>query len=200
MATIAVSSDGNYIFLALENGSGNQVIAKAARSDLATWTAAYNPGGGTAANVAAVPGNPDQMIFYGCFGSGIQVIRHTISTVGNANISPTGLTTKVVNCLAVNPSDPLEMWATVDSDQDLKRTVDGGANWTNLNTAIGCDATALETLWSGAYMLDRGFLAGDVGATSGLLYTPNEGATTADQAGATLGAVANITNVETSEI
>lgn len=94
MASMCTNADGNYIFMALEDGSGFQIIAKASRSDLMTWEAVYSPGAGTAANVLPVPSNPDLMLFYGNFGSGVQVVKHTISTITNTNISPSGLTTK----------------------------------------------------------------------------------------------------------
>jgi hypothetical protein len=201
MPAIATSADGAYVFLALENSSsGFPVVVKAARTDLATWAAAYEPGAGTAANVAMVPSNPDLMLFYGNFGSGVQVVRHTISTGANENISPAGLTTKIINSLAVNPSDAEEMWATVDTDQDLIHTLDGGSNWETLDGSLGLNATALAVLWSGAYVLDRGFIAGDNGTDLDLLYTPNEGASKADQAGATLGAAAGICSLEVAEV
>lgn len=199
MATIAVSVDGNHIFLALENGSGFQVIAKAARSDLATWTAAYAPGAGTAGNVVAVPGNADKMLFYGNFGSGVQVVSHVISTGVETNISPAGLTTKVVNCLAVNPSDSDEVWITINTDQDLKRTIDGGTNWTALDAALGIDPTALAVIFSGAYVPDRAFIAGNDATDELLLYTPNEGSSKTDLVGTTLVNVADICSIEVSE-
>ena len=71
MSAIAVSADGNNIFLALENGLGQPVFAKTTRSDLSTWTTAFAPGDGTAANVASDPANIDQMYFYGNFGNTI---------------------------------------------------------------------------------------------------------------------------------
>lgn len=201
MPAIVTSADGNTIFLALADGDGNQVIVKATRTDLSTWAAAYEPGGGTAANVAAVPGDPDQVIFHGHFGSGVQVVRHTISTGANSNISPVGLADKVVNVLAINPSDPLEMWCVTNTDQDLLHTADGGASWETLNSALGFSATALAVLWSGAYEPDRGFIAGAVaGPAAQLLYTPNEGASSADLASVALAAVANICSVEVAEV
>lgn len=200
MAAICTTSDGAYIFLALEDsGTGNQVITKVARTDLSSWTAAYEPGGGSAANVAA-SGNPDRVYFYGNFGSGIQVVKHTVSTGANANVSPTGLTTKVVNCLAVNPSDADELIITVNTDQDVMHSTDAGANWETWDATLAFDATALFALWSGAYELHRYFVAGDVAGTIQLKYSPNEGSSDADQAGAALGAVANVCGVETSDV
>lgn len=197
---IAISADGAYIFLALESAtSGYPVIVKAARADLSTWSVVYDPGAGSAANVAAVPGNPDQVLLFGNFGTDVTVLSYTISTDTTSDISPAGLGAKVVNCLAVNPSDPDEMWATVDTDQDLLHTADGGATWEALNSALALDATALAVLWSGAYRPDRGFIAGDNGADLDLLYTPNDGATVQDLAGATLGALANICSLEVAE-
>lgn len=198
MSAIAVSADGNFIVVALEDTvSGNQLIARAARSGLSDWTAAYDPGGGSAANVAAVPANPDKMIFYGNFGTDIGVILHTISTGVNSDISPASLGAKVVNTLQVNPSPNVaELIATVDTDQDLVHTADAGTTWETLNAALGFNATALWVLWSGVYYPHRLFVAGDNGANLDLLYSPNEGFSSQDFAGAGLGAAANIVGVE----
>lgn len=197
MGTIAVSADGNYVFLALERTTGEQVIAKAARSDLSSWSAAYAPGGGSAANVAPVPSNPDKMVFFGNFGTDVGVILHTISTPANSDISPASLGAKVVNTLQVSPSDENEIIATIDTDQDIVHTADGGATaWTTLSATLGFDATALWALWSGVYYPHRLFVAGDNGTNLDLLYSPNEGADFQDFAGATLGAAADICGVE----
>jgi hypothetical protein len=196
MPAIATSADGAYIFLALENSSGQPVIVRAARSALSTFTAAYNPAAGSAGNVASVPGNPDLMLFYGNFGSGVQVVKHVISTGVNTNISPSGLTTKVANALASNPSDPNEIWITVNTDQDLKRSTDLGVGWADLDAALGLNPTAMLALWSGAYNLDRGLIAGDVAGTEQLLYSANEFSSKLDKAGASLGAAAAIVGIE----
>lgn len=197
---IAVSADGAYVFLALESAtSGFPVIVKAARTDLSAWSLVYDPGAGSAANIAPAPGDPDLMFLFGNFGTNVTVLSYTISTDTAGDISPASLGAKVVNTLAVNPSDPDEIWITVDTDQDLLHTVDGGANWTALNGALALDATALAVLWSGAYRPDRGFIAGDNGADLDLLYTPNDGETVQDLAGATLGALTNICSLEVVE-
>lgn len=194
MSAIAVSQNGNHIFLALENESGFPVIVKTTRADLSTFTVAYNPAAGTAANVVAA--GEDTMLFYGNFGSGVQVIKHTVSSGANANISPTGLTTKVANCLAVNPSDTNEIWLTVNTDQDLLRTLDQGATWETLNAALGFSATAMLVFWEGEYELDRGYIAGNVSGTEELLYTVDEGDSYGDYAGAALGAVADVVGLD----
>lgn len=200
MSGIAVSSDGEYIFLALEEPvSGNQVVVKAARADLSAWFNAYAPAGGSAGNVAAT-GDPDVIMFFGNFGSGIQVVKHTISTVTNDNISPTGLTTKVANCLAVNPSNVDEVAITVDTDQVVKYTPDGGTNWGDWAITLGFDPTALYTLWSGQYEAHRFFVAGNTGAAVELLYSPNEGVTSDDLASVALAAVANVVGIEVAEV
>lgn len=194
MSAIATSFDGNFVFLALENGSGHQVVVKASRADLATWSAAYSPGAGTAANVAAA--GEDKMLFYGNFGSGSQVVEHIVSTAANTNISPAGLTTKVANTLEVNPSDPDNFQITVDTDQDLLVTADAGATWDTLNSALGFNATAQKVFWAGDYDEDRAFLAGQVTGAAMLKYTPNEGATLSDITGAGLGAAADIVGLD----
>jgi len=195
VAAIAVSADGDHIFLALEDTSGFPVIITCERASLGTFTAAYNPGAGSAANVASVPGNPDLMLFYGNFGSGVQVISHVISTGVNTNISPAGLTTKICNTLAVNPSDSDEIIITINTDQDLLRTIDGGANWSSLYAVLGVDPTGLAVRWDDP---DRVYVAGYDGADVDLLYSPNEGDYFTDVSGAALKAAAGVVGVETT--
>ncbi|GIK36576.1 MAG: hypothetical protein BroJett011_04090 [Chloroflexota bacterium] len=196
MAAIATSADGGYVFLALENESGQPIIVKASRDDLSAFSPAYNPAAGTAGNVASVQANADQMLFYGNFGSGVQVVLHTVSTGANTNISPGGLTTLVANCLAVNPSDPDEIWITVNNgaSSSLRRTLDAGATW-EIMAALGFEPTALAITWQSDYSLDRVVVAGHT-TTTELRYSPNEGAALADYAGAGLGAAANIVGVQ----
>jgi hypothetical protein len=197
MPALAVSADGENIFVALEDEAGLPVILTAARSDLATWTAAYEPGAGTSANVASVPSDVDMMLFYGNFGSGIQVVAYVISTDTPTNISPTGLTTKIVNTLQVDPSDPNIIQITVNTDQDFLATYDGGTVWVDLNTAVGFDVTAQLALWAGSYDYDRSFLGGAVAGVAALRYSPNEGASLSDVTGAALaGASVNIIGLE----
>jgi hypothetical protein len=196
MSAITVSADGNYIFLALENASGQPVIARCAHADLSAWTAAYNPAAGTAANVAQVPGNADLMLFYGNFGSGVQVILHTVSSGANTNISPTGLTTKVVNGLAVNPSNADEIIITINTDQDLLRTIDAGANWVSLNAALGFNATALAVVWQAEIEKHRVYAAGQVTGAANLLYSPNSGTYFSNITGANLVAATNVAGLE----
>jgi len=198
MPALATSADGAYVFMALEDASGNQVIVKAARTDLSTWSAAYQPGAGSAANVAQVAGNPDKMLFYGNFGTDVTVVMHTISTATNTDISPASLGAKVVNTAAVNPSDEDEIVISIDTDQDLKHTSDGGTTWTAWDATLGFDATALFALWSGAYFLHRYFVAGQVAGPAGeLRYSPNEGSSDADKTGAM--SVTDVSGVEVTE-
>jgi hypothetical protein len=193
VAAIATSADGAYIFLALQNSAGFPVFVRASRDNLSVWTEVYSPGVGSSANVASVPGNSDLMIFYGYFGTGVQVISHTISTAAEVNISPTGLAAQVVNTLAVNPSDPNEMMLTVDTAQDLYHTLDGGALWTQIYTTLVFNATGLAVRWDDP---NRVFVAGYDGADVDLLWTPNEGASVSDEAGAALGAALGVCSVE----
>lgn len=198
MPAMATNADGNYIFLALEDASGNQIIIRAARSDLTTWTRVYEPGTGSAANVAMVPGDPDLMLFYGNFGTDVVVILHAISTGTNSDISPVGLGAKVVNALAVNPGDANEIVIAVGTDQDLKYTSDQGSNWSDWDATLGFDATGLQVLWSGDYWPHRYFVAGQMaGPSAQLRYSPNEGGNDTDATGAM--SVTNIAGVEATE-
>lgn len=199
MASIATSSDGNYIFAALEDGSNNQIISKSSRSDLSTWSVAYNPGAGSASNVIPVPSDPDKMLFYGNFGTNVVLILHTISTGTNTDISPSSLGAKVINTCEVNPQDASQIVITVDTDQDMLYTSDQGSNWTAWSSALGLDATATELLWSGAYWPHRVFVAGDNGANLDLLYSPNQMSQSGDEASGSLASAADICSVEVSQ-
>ncbi len=173
MSAIATTADGQYIYAALEDGSGNQVVMRAERDDLSTWTTVYAPGGGSACNVIASIANPDLVIFYGHFGTDAQVIAHSVSTNSNADISPPSLGAQVINTFGLNPGNADVMYATVDTAQDLLQSIDGGATWATLNSALGVDATALLGLYNGQYFPDTLFFGG----VDTLLYSPNEGAT-----------------------
>lgn len=195
MSAIATTADGNYIYLALEDG-GNQVIVRCPRADLTTFEAVYAPGSGTAANVATVAANPDSMLFYGHFGSGVQVVSHVVSTGVETNISPAGLADKVVNGLAVNPSDAAEIIITINTDYDLLGTIDGGATWETLNGVLGLDATALAALWQSEAEYHVLYLAGQVTGAAALRYSPNTGEKLSNITGAALAAASQVVGVE----
>ncbi len=199
MAAIVTDASGDNIFLALEDSSGNQLVAKAARSDLSTFTIVYEPGAGSACNVAMVPSEPDSIYFYGNFGTDVTVLKHTVSTGAESDISPASLGAKEVNTLAVNPSDADELVIGVDTDEDLKYSDDGGSSWSDWDATLGFDATALAVLWSGAYMQHRYFVAGDNATTLDILYSPNQGNNDTDVSGATVGALTNISALEVTE-
>jgi hypothetical protein len=197
MAAIGVSADGNNIILALENASGNPVFLAVARSDLSTFTNVYDPGAGTAANVQPSPTNLDSMLFYGNFGTDVTVIQHTISTGAEVDISPASLGAKVINTLVINPAGISEAVASVDTDQDLKNTVDGGTTWTDWDATMGFDGTALWVLWSGAYFPHRYFSGGQTGGTGEIRYSPNEGSSDADKTNTM--SVTQIVSIEATE-
>jgi hypothetical protein len=198
MAAILYNADGTYIFMALETG-GFPVVVRSARDIPGTGTAVYSPGVGSACNIERANGNPDKMFFYGQFGSGVQVIEHIVSTEINTNISPSGLTTKIVNTLAVNPSNDSEIVISVGTDEDLLYTSDGGSNWSAWDATLGFDSTALWVFWSGLYIAHRYFTAGDNGLDLDLLYSPNEGVSSTNEESTALGAQANICSLEGTE-
>lgn len=194
MSVISVNGDGNYIFLALEDASGFQVVVRCPRATLGDWEEVYRPAAGSAGNVAIIASNSDAIFMHGNFDTDVVILTHTISTYVNTDLSPGTLGAKVCNTLEVNPSGVGEAWATIDTDQDLIRTQDAGATWPALDAALGFDPTALDVLWSGGYALDRGFIAGKPVSVE-LQYTPSEGADKQDQANAGLAAVANICSI-----
>jgi len=169
MAAIAINQQN--IFMALEDGSALPLIVKSTLADPGTFSTVYEPGAGTAANVIT-SGDPDIVYFYGNFGSGVQVIKHTISTLTNTNKSPAGLTTKVVNGMDVNPDDANELWITVNTDQDLLKSTTGGTSWSSINAALGLNPTALKVIWPDSQKI---LVAGNDGTDTKLLYSTDGG-------------------------
>ena len=197
MATICVTGNCNYMYLALEDtATGNQFIAEAMVSDLTTWAAIYDPAAGTAGNVIPHPANPDVVIFYGNFGTDVTVLTWDSGTRTLTDISPASLGAKVVNTCAPNPNNEDEIIITVDTDQDLLYTSDGGTTWTAWDAALGFNATALAGIWSSQYAPHRYMVGGDNTTDLDVLYSPNQGNQSANLEGASLGAQAAITNIE----
>lgn len=216
MTAIATSADGANIFLALEDTSGLPIIATAARTDLSTWTATYEPGEGDAANVEQVPGNGDRMIFFGNFGSDGSVprviIQYTISTDTILDISfeagfSSVATERLVQALVVNPSDSDEIWAAVDFDvlepfdgAPIRRWLNGA--WTTLTTVgpLQKTHTALAAIFNGAYFLDQGVAAGRTSVPdNSFLFTPNEWDDLVDLASGNLETADNISGIAVGE-
>jgi len=200
MPALKTNSDGTSIFVALEDSSGNQLIAKALRSDLSTWTEAYALNAGSASNVESDSSDINSMFFYGNFNTDLTVLKFDISAGTVADISPASLGAKIVNTLSVNPGNGQEISLTVDTDEDLKNTVDGGSNYTDYDATLGFDATAIWMLWSGQYFDHRYFIGGEVGVGNlDLLYSPNAGASSNNEEGVDLGVLGEISGIEATE-
>lgn len=197
MAAITFSADGANVYIAAEGNTGDQVIFGAAASDLSAWAKTYEPLAGSAANVLADPANPDQMFFYGNFGTNVVLLRYDISAATTTDLSPASQGSNAANGLAINPSNPDELVLGIGTAQDLKYSNDGGATWSDWDAALGLDPTALAVLWSGAYAYHRYFVAGQVTGAAELDYSPCEGLSSANVTGSL--AAANIVSLEATE-
>lgn len=184
MAAITYSNDGLKIFIATEDvPSGYQFILSADTSDLTDWTPVYTPGGGSASNVTATASDPDILFFYGNFGTDVGIIKHTISTGANTDISPASVGSKTINVIESNPTPlpdgSIELVCHIDTAQDLVYSDDTGTTWTAWDSATGATGTALDVFWRGTYFIHGYLLGGE--ATGGKVYvSPNEGANSAD--------------------
>jgi len=173
MSVLSTSTDEQFLFVALEDSAGLQLIKKLQVPSL-TITDAFVAGAGTASNVLQHPTDEDFVYFYGQFGASINVIKHTISSVTNTDISIP--ITNVINSLAVNPSNDQQLYAYANSNQSLYLTIDGGTAWNVVNGGVGLSAiTQIITLWSIVPSPNRLFASGDDTINSIINYTPNGG-------------------------
>ena len=173
MSVMSSEISQTILFVALETATGNQLVKK---FDIGTGAVsdAYTPGAGTSCNVLQHPTNEDVVYFYGQFGGNVNIIKHTISTVNNADISVN--ISNTINGVTVNPSNDLEMYCYSDGNTTIYFTDDGGATWTVLNASGSLTTVAgLVTLWSAAGLANRLFASGDDTANAIINYSPNGG-------------------------
>ena len=198
MSILETSQDGAFVFLALQDDvTGFQVIFKITRptSTTPTTVAAYEPGAGTAGNVAPT-GDPDRMIFHGNFDTDVGVIDHAIAAATNTDITMPSIGAELIQPLQVDPSDIQHIVAINRNDQDALETEDGGSNWATLNAALGVAVDAMDLIFFGAYFPFGGFIGGNDGADESLSYAPSEFANLRDDASAALKAVGSIVSVD----
>lgn len=196
MAAIAFNQDGEFLFVATEDGSlGTQRILRASRDNLSSAVAVYDPAAGGACNVVATV-DAKTMLFYGEFGAGVLLIQHDSEAGSNTDISPTVAGTKTANTCAPNPASADSAALSIDTDQDLVYTDDAGTSYTTWTAALGFNATALALLWNGLRELHQVFVAGDNGIDLDILYSPNEMNQSTNAEDATLGAKTDICSLE----
>lgn len=198
MSKLETSQNGGFVFVALEDdATGNQLIFKITRPTSATPTTvtAYDPGAGSAGNVAPT-GDPDRVVFHGNFDTDIGVVDHAIVAGTNTDISPTSIGAELIQPLEVDPSDIQHIIAINRNDQDALETEDTGAAWATLNAALGVDVDAMALIFLGAYFPFGGFIGGNDGVDENLSYSPNEFSGLRDDASAALKAVGDIVSVD----
>lgn len=199
MASIITTPNGQFIFLALEQPVTGQrvVLYQAILFPLIEthFIALADSGAVGATNVAMIPDDPFKIIIHGDLDdTGISVYEYDIVLDTLTDRSPTGAAAgKPVNTLVINPIDGLEMICTVDGDQDLFHTINGGTSWTLLNGAIGLDATAIAAVFRTG-LFNEIFVAGHP-VNQNLFYSDDGGTSLTDIADAGLAAIANITNI-----
>jgi hypothetical protein len=198
MSILETSQDGQFVFVALEDdATGNQLIFRINRptSTTPTTVTAYEPGGGSAGNVAAT-GDPDRMIFHGNFGTDVGVVDHAIDAATNTDVSPSSIGSDKIQPSAVDPGDIDHIVAINQDDQDALETDDLGDNWSTLNAALGVTVEAMALIFFGMYFPFGGFIGGNDGVDENLTYTPNEFDDLRDDASAALKAVGGIASVD----
>jgi len=198
MSILEVSQDGAFVFVALEDdATGNQLVFKITRptSTTPTTVTAYEPGGGSAGNIAST-GDPDRMIFHGNFNTDVGVVDHAIAAATNTDITMTTIGAELIQPLQVDPSSIQHIIAINRNDQDAFETDDTGSNWTALNAALGQSVDALDLAFFGAYFPFGGFFGGDDGVDQNLEYTPNEFNNFREDTSAALKAVGSIVSID----
>ena len=198
MSILETSQDGAFVFVALQDdATGNQLVFKITRptSTTPTTVTAYEPGDGSAGNVAQT-GDPDRMIFHGNFGTDVGVIDHAIAAVSNTDITPTSIGAELIQPLEVDPDNIAHIVAINRNDQDALETDDTGSNWSVLNATLGQSVDAMDLLFFGSYYPFGGFFGGNDATDENLEYTPNEFVSLREDTSAALKAVGSIVSID----
>jgi photosystem II stability/assembly factor-like uncharacterized protein len=81
----------------------------------------------TLRNMVFAPSNP-QIAYMATAGAGVYK-----STDGTQSWQPAGLASQNILALAVDPANPLLVYAAIDTPGSLKMSTNGGQNWSDLN-------------------------------------------------------------------
>lgn len=197
MSILETSQDGAFVFVALEDdATGNQLIFKITRptSTTPTTVTAYEPGAGSAGNVAQT-GDPDRMIFHGNFNTDIGVVDHAITAATNTDITMPTIGAELIQPLEVDKDDIQHIVAINRNDQDAFETEDTGSNWTAINATLGQSVDAMDLVFFGNYFPFGGFFGGNDGVDENLEYTPNEFVSLREDTSVALKAVGSIKSI-----
>ncbi len=199
MAMLRPTNDGSFLFMALEDdATGNQLVFKITRptSSSPTTVVAYEPGAGSAGNVAP-SGDSDIVVFHGNFNTDVGVVEHTVSTGINVDITPTTIGAEVIQPLQVNPTFSGNMLAWNENDDDLLQTEDNGATWDILRSDAGLITTlrGMDILFKGNFQDHNVYFVGD-GASGVKVYESlDEGTTITSLENATLNTAADASGI-----
>ena len=186
---VSFSADGQLIYVALKQDTGEQILVEAPRDDPTDWTQSLIEAAGTLINV--IPVDANRMIVYGQFANNVNVYDFDIMTTLPTDISPPSLAAAPILKLDVSPASPNKIMACVGNGASSKivKSDDGGSSWSDLITSIAFDPLALDSLWSGLGYPDRLMYGG----ASGVAYSPNNGVNILDFTGPIVNTVTTIT-------
>lgn len=194
------SQDGNFVFVALEDAdTSKELVFKVTRPTDTSPTVAkvYEPSGGSNISIAQT-GDPDRMVFHGNFASNVGVIDHAIIAGTNTDITPSSpaIGTDWLFTLRVDPSDINHMVVNNADDETVFETTDGGSTWTEINSATGLTANAMDVIFQGAYFPFGAFIGGPDLSDENLSYTPNAFANLREDTSVALKAVTAIVSID----
>ncbi len=203
MTAIVTSATGDLIVMVGEEVDGAGAIsgitaAYSLPGDEGTFTEIFSTAGvgALAISCAAPPSDNDKIIFYGMLddAGSVQIRRWNITADTLDNISPSGLGTKRVSALVIDPLNSDNMFCTVDEDEDLLVTTSGGTSWSSANAALGLAPTALLALFSTEFF-NEVFIAGNSGGVT-VQFSQDAGATFTSLETPDLATAANVVNLE----
>ena len=191
-----IDSSSNNLFFALEEEStGNQVIIK---YDILSeqFNTVYDPQAGDCSNVIRLGTDLDNMLFFGNFGTDVKLIKHTISTLNNSDISPASLGSNLLQPVESDPLDSNHIIAIDQDSEDVLESLDLGSNWNTINNAIGGLVLAIKMLWNNIYYPDNGFIGLYDGVDTALFFTPNNFENTREDSSAALQSASDIVSLD----
>ncbi len=188
--SVDVDADGTFLYIAVLNGNGFPVLIKLATSLSADGTLVFEPGDGTDIGVQCGRFDVNTVWIAGVFG-GTDVVEKSEDAGSTFTVKDTGAFGDVEAFIMGPDSDKRVLISDVTND-DIQETIDDGANWTQINSAVGFNINAIARLDRN---VQETVFGNDLSATDNIDYSVNSGDDMEDYTTGDFPIVSDVTSV-----